>query len=652
MQREKDLTWRLLLLGAFLCAIAAAATPYVTLKLGMSVDLTLGGMFLTAWLLGRYAADNKQLGVQLNIIQTMITVVAGIGFMVVILAAFYYIQNVFGRDVDFHPERWQMILWLAVSAVLGVFMGVWPRRMILNDRTLPWPTGKVTLSVAQTLTDPEATETVRRRRNVLTMSTAAAGFLTFLKDGLGVITPMVGNGALKMSFGLELAAFGIGMYLPLAVGLSGLLGVWFINSFGETVAQLAALSGTAPQHWGQCYKAIGEVAALTGAEKDAVLGYLTANCGSAMEYVEGTSHFKLLIQWMMWPATAMMIAAALTSVALPLVMPRVRNLLARWKKEDKGVREGDSPQPEEPDGKATEEELDKADEHIPLWWTVTGTVASAALLIWMTSAWFSMPWQEALLAVAIQPVLIIAGLRVLATTGSGPVSLMANATQFLFGLLWPAQVKNNLAAAYVSANPQASSEAAVPAFWVAQRLGGRFRTLVIAMLVMIPIGAILTPFVFDLMVKTYGIGTGPGQLTAPTGLKIASLALVMEKGVKALPHGALTASVAAIFIGVLFELLRAVEKDDGRGNRKQRFWWVPVPAAFGFALILPPSLTLGLAFGSVAAAVWRKLSPAKTGSCELYSDPLAAGLVAGEAIVGAILLPLLAILLELVKSRI
>ncbi len=491
VQTRKDLTWRLLLLGAVLCAVATAATPYVTLKLGMSVDLTLGGMFLTAALLGRYAVNNKQLSVQLNIMQSMITMVSGIGFMVVILAAFFYIQNVFGRkDIDFHPAYWQMVLWLTASAVLGLFMGVWPRQMILNDRTLPWPTGKVTLSVAQTLTDPAATEMVRQRRNVLTMSTAVAGFFTFLKDGLGVITPMIGNNALKMAFGMEFAAIGIGMLIPLSVGLSGLLGVWFVNSFGETVAQLAALSGTAPQNWDQCYATIGQVAALADAEKTAALNYLTANCGAAMEYVNGASHFKLLVQWMMWPATAMMIAAALTSVGLSVASNRKAKA-------------------ETTEAETAKAEPSAADEHIPLWWTLSGTVVSAALVVWMTSAWFSMPWQEVLLAVAIQPVLIIAGLRVLAITGQGPVSLMANATQFLFGLIWPAQVQNNLAAAYVSANPQASSEAAMPAFWVAQRLGGRFRTLIIAMLVMVPIGAILTPFMFDLMEKTYGIGLGP-----------------------------------------------------------------------------------------------------------------------------------------------
>ena len=115
----KELHWRLMLLGLLLCAVAAAATPYVTLKLGQSVDLTMGGMFLAAAVLGRQVRG-RELAVQLNLVQAMISVVSGIAFMVVILAAFYYIQA--ERDIGFHPTQLQMFLWLLVSANLGVCM--------------------------------------------------------------------------------------------------------------------------------------------------------------------------------------------------------------------------------------------------------------------------------------------------------------------------------------------------------------------------------------------------------------------------------------------------------------------------------------------------------------------------------------------------
>lgn len=624
---KTELNWRLILLGIFLCAIAAAATPYVTLKLGQSVDLTMGGMFLAALMLGKQY-KGRELAIQLNIIQSMIGVVSGIAFMVVILAAFYYIQTVFKKDIGFNPSAWQMFVWLLVSANLGIFMGVVPRNAILKDRTLPWPASRATLSIAETLTDPKASETTKTRRGVLTAATGASGFLTFLRDGLGVIQPVVGNAALNISFGMELAATGLGMLVPLSVGLSGLLGTWIISAFGEKAATYSALSGVAADKIGACVAAIEKFPGLEAAEKTKALEFLGAGCGHAAEFVQAPSHFKYVVQWMMWPATAMMIAAALTSVFVPVV----RNIVAR---------KSEIVEPEA---------VSLADEEVPLWWTVTGIVVSVAILVWITSKWFNLPHAEVLLAVLIQPVLIIGGLRVLGITGNGPVSLMANATQFLFGLIWPAQIRSNLAAAYISANPQAASENVIPSFWLAQRLGGRFKTLILAQLIVIPVGALLTPLMFTMLEKTYGIGLNPGQLSAPTGLKIATLAIVMEQGLQNLPRGAMTASLIAIAIGVVFELLLSFHKKDAQGHEKPIFWWVPIPAALGFALILPPSLMIGTALGSVIATIWGKLSHEKGGSYDLYAAPLASGLVAGEAMVGSILLPALAMLLEWIRS--
>lgn len=624
MNRENELNVRTVLLGCLLCAVAAAATPYVTLKLGQSVDLTMGGMFLAAFALGK-RMKGRELAVQLNLIQSMIGMVSGIAFMVVILAAFFYIRALTGRDIGFHPTAWQMFAWLVVSANLGVFMGIIPRSSILKDRKLPWPTSLATLSIAQTLTDPSATESTKARRDVLTTTTGVAGFLTFLRDGLGVIPSIMGNPLLNMALGLELAAFGLGMLVPLSVGLSGLAGTWIVATFGETAARYSALSGVPEAGLGRCLASLDGLAGQSGAERDATMAFLRESCGKAAEFSQAHSHFKYVVQWMMWPATAMMIAAAVTSVLIPVV----QSVYAR------------DAAPENPPFES------QADETIPTWWTVTGLVVSVTLLVALTTFWFHMPVTEVLLAVAIQPLLIVAGLRVLGITGSGPVSLMANATQFLFGVLWPAQIRANLTAAYVSASPQASSENVVPAFWVAQRLGGRFRTLVLAQLIVIPIGALLTPIVFNVLQHTYGIGLNPGQLSAPTGLKIATLAIAMERGLGYLPHGALAASKVGIVLGIVFELLHAVRSKDGRGSR---FWFVPIPAALGFALILPPSLNIAIAIGAVTAAVWRKASSGgPEGSFERYAAPVASGLIAGEAMIGSILMPALAMLLELIR---
>ena len=85
---------------------------------------------------------------------------------------------------------------------------------------------------------------------------------------------------------------------------------------------------------------------------------------------------------------------------------------------------------------------------------------------------------------------------------------------------------------------------------------------------------------------------------------------------------------------------------DANGNEVSRFWFIPIPAALGFALILPASLNIAMALGSVISAGWKKFSPEKDGSYERVAAPLASGLIAGEAMVGSILMPALAMLID------
>jgi hypothetical protein len=620
---NKELNLPLLLLGGLICAVAAVAAPYVTLKLGLGLDLTMGGMFLAAAVLGG-KTSGKQLAVQLNIVQTMVSASTGVAFMVVILAAFYYLQADMGADVvQFNPTWWQMSIWLLVSSSLGIFLGAIMRRMVLDDRSLPWPTGHVGKSVVETLSDPNSGEIVERRKKVLTVSTLVSGAITYFRDGFGVLPALVGNGSYIVALAAEPAIIGLGMVLPLSVGLSGLLGVWVINSFGDTLSMYGALSGTAPESIQAC------VAAIQGGE---VTEFIRTTCGDGAAWMEAGSRFKYLVKWTMWPATAMMIAAALTSVLVPLI----GNLIARSS------------------GKAPDHEPVEslADEQVSMPLMLGGMAACVLLLLIVQGLWFAMPWYQVLLAVALQPLLIVAGLRVLGLTGSGPVSLMANATQFVFGLIWPNSVQQNLNAAHISADPQASSEGTVAAFWVARRIGGSFNVLIVVQFVAVAIAALLIPMVFNLLVATYGIGFEEGQLSAPTALKISSLAKVMSMGLGALPYGALAASIWAAVFGVVAELVLMVRRRgadgkellDEKGNSSSRFGWVPIPSAFGFALILPPSLSIGLAVGSMISAVWRAFSTDPKGSYATYGAPLAAGGVAGEAMVGGIAIPVLTLL--------
>ena len=84
--------------------------------------------------------------------------------------------------------------------------------------------------------------------------------------------------------------------------------------------------------------------------------------------------------------------------------------------------------------------------------------------------------------------------------------------------------------------------------------------------------------------------------------------------------------------------------------RNLAFWGLlPTWLLMGFALILPPSLNIDIALGAVTAAVWRKAAPGDDGGFERYAAPVASGLIAGEAMVGSILMPAVAMLLEVLR---
>ena len=75
----------------------------------------------------------------------------------------------------------------------------------------------------------------------------------------------------------------------------------------------------------------------------------------------------------------------------------------------------------------------------------------------------------------------------------------------------------------------------------------------------------------------------------------------------------------------------------------------PIPAALGFALILPASFNIAIAFESVFAFIWNRLSPGEGKSFDIYATSVASGLIAGEAMVGSLLFLALAALIEFIR---
>ena len=574
MVEKKELTPTSLIGGVIIAAILGLSYPFVVLKLGIGPDLSMVSAFLGAVMLNLVAAKTRgQNKWQNNIIQTMAGSAGATAFMCVIMAAFSYLVSNWGKDVGFDPKWWQILMWLSCSGAIGVLFIARFRKFFLDHPRMIFAGGVASAVVIETLDSPKestaaASKDVSLRTRSLGIFGIAGALISVFRDGLGWLGELTVSKGYRVGLGFDALSFGTGMLLPINVGISYIIGALILWQGGDTIIQYASMD------------------------------------------VSKLGQYRAAMLWLMWPATAFMITASITS------------LLINFFKNRKAA----------PIKANAEEENEAAEKDIPLSVTIWGTVILSILLATVQYFNFDVSPIKTITAVAFQLVLILAGVWVLGETNSGPVSLMANAVQFLFGLIWRHDIKGNLIAAGMAGDGNSQAEQTIQTFKTGRILGSTPWAMTVAQLIGVLIGAMSVAIMFPLLVHKYGIG-GSGQLSAPTGLKLANVAVLINQGIEAFPRGALQASVIAIVLGVIIEFLREIRLKD-----KSIFFWLPNAAALGFGLILPPSISIMMGLGAIFAYLWSRYAKE---SFDRYRTTVAAGLVVGEAVIAGLVLPVL-----------
>jgi uncharacterized oligopeptide transporter (OPT) family protein len=102
------------------------------------------------------------------------------------------------------------------------------------------------------------------------------------------------------------------------------------------------------------------------------------------------------------------------------------------------------------------------------------------------------------------------------------------------------------------------------------------------------------------------------------------MADLLTKGFSALPPHATIAVTIAAAVGVLLPALRLINSIKP---------YVPSGLAMGIGFIVLPESSLVMFLGLVAWFVWKRLS---SGSAEKYTFVVAAGLLAGDGVIGLV----------------
>ena len=557
---NRELTPRAIVTGICLGAILTPCNVYAGLKIGWSFNMSITALllgFLLWRLLARAGARHPWAILESNISQTTASSAASIisGGLVAPIPALALVS---GLVLAPGP----LMAWVFAVSFLGVWVAWYLRTPLLYRSGLAYPAGTVT---AETMLDlfAEGAVAMRRVKVLLSAATLSAGLKGV--DGLLWTIPRWSPGVLpgKLGFALDpsLLLTGFGAIIGLRAGLSLLAGA------------LLAWAGLAP--W-------------------------LLDSGRVLAEPGGASLFVPLVEWLLWPGVALMVAATIS------------NLLARMIASRRPGGRG------EPTG-APADTFRVA--------RALAFSAAALLVIVLEVTLFGIgPW-AALLSIPMAFFLAAVVGRVVGETGIPPIGAVGKLSQLGFAVIAPAQATTNLMTANVAGGAAGQTADLLNDFKAGMLVGATPQRQVVAQCFGIATGSVVGSLVYLALIPDPKGMLLTAQWPAPAVATWKAVAEVLLGGLASIPASALLAAALAAVLGTLLGVLEAV-----LAPALLRF--LPSASALGLAFVIPASTSLGLFYGALLAyllaRLFRKWSAA-------YLVAGAAGLVAGESLMGVLL---------------
>src|SRR5881394_4482 len=521
-----ELTPRAIIIGLIVALIIGSAYPYCVLKLGFGPNLSVVSAFLgfiVLVLILRASGTNSR---ENNIVQTMGTSAGQTAFMAVLLAAFDMLNTRGVFNPPIHLGTWQIFAWLCSASLLGILLAVPMRRHYIDEENLTYADGLAageTIRVLHEGRDSGVSAGPVKELAVGTLASMAVMTATTLK-WLRENWFFPGQDAMRVGFNVSLLGFGsgllVGFRICLAMGIGTLISWVILPPFLIKHGMITALD------------------------------------------------FASTLRWVMWPATGLMVAGGLVSLALKW------NLIV---KTFRGLRGSKMQQTD-----------------FPMRYVVIGSIVMTIVLCVLQYFSMGVPVYLSFIAIILSLPLMLVGLRVLGETNWGPISAMSNMMQAIFAFISPGNVPVNMSSSGLTGTIAVTSEALMQDFKAGQLIGSNPRSLTIAQLIAAPIGSMATALVYPVLRDKFGIG--PAGLSSPISVKWAGFAELLTKGLSALPPGCLVGLVIGIGVGIALTFLA------------EKYELTPSPAAIGIGMLLPASVLMVFILGGVGQLIWSKVS--------------------------------------------
>ncbi|HSB28473.1 MAG TPA: OPT family oligopeptide transporter [Pyrinomonadaceae bacterium] len=553
-QPGPELTVRSILVGLIVAVLIGSAYPYCVLKLGFGPNLSVVSAFfgfIALVLIMRAANTNAR---ENNIVQTMGTSAGQTAFMCVVLAAFDLLNGKQVLNPPIHLGTWQIFFWLCSSSLLGILLAVPMRKHYIDEENLTYADGTAAGETIKVLHEGKERGAAAKPVQALAFGGFASGLLMVLTSFLKLFPDtwlLPGMQPMNIGFNWSLLSFGSGLLVGFRICLAMAIGTlisWFL------LPSFLVSHGMIPEQT-----------------------------------------YPMTLRWVMWPATGLMVAGGLTSLALKW------NLISKTFRGFKGSK--------------------LEDRDFPMRWVVFGSIIMTVVICLVQFLGMGIPVWISFIAILLTLPLMLVGLRVLGETNWGPISALSNMMQAIFAFISPGNVPVNMSASGLTGTIAVTSEALMQDFKAGQLVNSNPRNLTIAQLIAAPVGSMATAIVYPVLRNKFGIG--PEGLSSPISVKWAGFAELLTKGFSALPPGCLVGLVIGIVVGIILTLLAEYLSEK-----------TPSPAAIGIGMLIPASVLMTFIAGGVGQLIWARTAPKSEADLRI---PLASGLIAGEAILAVVL---------------
>jgi OPT family oligopeptide transporter len=307
--------------------------------------------------------------------------------------------------------------------------------------------------------------------------------------------------------------------------------------------------------------------------------------------------------WILWPGVAIMVADALTGLAMS--GPTILRTFTRGAQDDDGVP------------------LEDPNEAIPSAWWMGGLAVATCLTVYSTWRLFEIPPYMSVLAVALSSVLSAIAVRSMGETDINPTGGMGKVTQLVFGGIAPGNIQTNLMSAAIASAGASQSADMMTDLKTGYLLGASPRKQLVAQLAGVTVGIIVCVPIYIAFANNYELGGE--DYPAPAAFAWKAMAEVLTQGLDALPQHAIAAVIAGLIFGSAVPLAR-----------KFLGWtWLPSGLAMGVAFIVPAYYSVAMFIGGMIFLAWKRADPV---NAEGLGFAVASGLLAGEGLMGVVLI--------------